>query len=370
MAKKNEPKEDKSKKEAEKPEEVKEDTKAEAEEAPSENVRKDIVEEEKEQEAAEKEQDYNSIFDDEYVEKDDKKDSREEVTEPEETVAEEPEETAPEEEPEEEAEVTPEPKEERPQKQEKKKVKKKAGKFSKKRILVILAAILLLLLGAFLGWKFFTMKNEIKEVKEETTTTTKPKVKESKVVYVTADNGLNMRENPDAKSKSLAIIPNGTKLTVLEEKDGWYKVEYNGQTGWVSKDFVTETTPDDMKTYTGTGFSADAPKFSIKYPSDWVLNGYKVSKTDNGKTYTIALGEGGHGFAEDDPTITSANEDVTYNGLPAKKTTVKKNGNIILIVVNFTKGNDYTNIEFTVPDGYDQPYIDTFDKMLATFKYL
>lgn len=356
-----------AKKKEEKPEEAKEEKS------------EDIVEEEKSEEKT-KEKDYNSIFDDDYdpdndkdsgdekdIEEDSKFDEAEAELE-EDEVEEEPE-------VEEEAEVVPEvkeKKEEKPQKQEKKTVKKKSKGFSKKKVLIALAILLALLLGAFGGYLYFKNSNKPKEEsKPAETTTTPPETKTpDKIVYITADGGLNMREDASSSSKSLAVIPNGTKLTVLEEKDGWYKVEYNGQTGWVSKDFVSETKPADMQTYTGTGFSPDGPKFSIQYPTDWTIADYKISKTDNGKTYKIALGEGGHGFAEDDPTITSSNEDVTYNGLSAKKTTVKKSGNIILIVVNFTKGNDYTNIEFTVPDGYDQLYIGTFDKMLATFKYL
>ncbi|MDO8507557.1 MAG: SH3 domain-containing protein [bacterium] len=355
-----------AKKKEEKPEEAKEEK--------SEN----IVEEEKSEEKV-KEKDYNSIFDDDYdpdndkdsgdeenIEEDPKSDEVEAETEPEEEVVEE------EPEAEEEDEVVPEVKEEKPQKQEKKTIKKKSKGSSKKKILIALAILLALLLGAFGGYLYFKSSNKPKEESKpvETTTTTPPETKApEKTVYITADGGLNMREDTSSSSKSLAVIPNGTKLTVLEEKDGWYKVEYNGQTGWVSKDFVSETKPADMKTYTGTGQVAENPKFSVKYPSDWTIDDYKISKTDGGKTYAIVLGAGGHG-GNDDPAIVNTQEDVTVNGVAGKKSISKKDGKIVAIYTQFLKGDGYINIEFSPPAGYEEAYIDIYNKIVETFKFL
>ncbi len=243
----------------------------------------------------------------------------------------------------------------------------KSGRSLTKKILAGAAVLIMFLVGIYFGNLYF----QIHQVREEaasttTTTTTMPE----KTVYVTASGGLNMRKDPSSSSKSLAVIPYGTKLSVLDTQNSWDKVEYNGQTGWVSTDYVSETKPTEWKTYTGTGFSTDNPKFSIQYPSDWALDGYKVSKTDNGKLYTIALGEGGHGFAEGDTSITSSQENITVNGQAGIKTTAKKDGKIIVITATFQKGNGDVIIEFDPPAGYDQTYIDTFNKMVDTFKFL
>lgn len=387
-----------AKKKEEKPEEPKEEIKEEASEV---ETGENIVEEEKEQEAAAKEQDYNSIFDDDYVEEE--KTDHEEPEEDKEGVDEDGSESEeePQEEPKEEvegeekksssksndlssqknkkdkskAEEKKKDKEEKPEEEQDNEIvldkKDKNGKkISKKKILIAIAVLLALLLGAFGGYLYFKNTNKPKEEPTPTKTEEPQKEETKKEVYVTADGGLNMRENPDKNAKVLALIPNGTKLTILEEQGDWYKVEYNGETGWVMKDYVSETKPDDMKTYTGTGFSADNPKFSIKYPSDWTLNGYKVSKVDGGKTYTVAFGEGGHGFAEGDDSIVSTQEDITVNGLTGKKTTVKKEGKIIALVTQFLKGDGYINIELAPPTGYEDSYIEIYNKMVNTFNFL
>ncbi len=244
------------------------------------------------------------------------------------------------------------------------------GSFAKK-ILIVLAILFALLLGAFGGYLYFKKTSkQLEEAKPPTTTTTPATKKTKKYVYVTASDGLNMRQNPDSSAKVLAVIPYGTKLSVIDTQNGWDKVEYNGQQGWVSADYVSETKPEDFKTYIGTGQMPDNPKFSVQYPSDWVLDGYKVSKTDNGKVYTIALGAGGHGFSEGDTSITSSQENITVNGNAGIKTTAVKDGKIVSLVTAFTKGNGYINIEFEPPAGYDQSYIDIYNKIVETFKFL
>lgn len=400
-----------AKKEKDKKSEATSDVEEKSEDIKEETSSENIVEEEKEQEAAAKEQDYNSIFDDDYVE-DDKKDSKdeseEEVREDKEEESEEEEELEPEEDEIEESNSTEassdkeeeesgrsgdssspknkkdksesekekEDKEEEPEEEKDNEIildkkNKKGKKISKKKILIALAVLFALLLGAFGGYLYFKGANKPKEEPAPAKTEEPQKEETKKEVYVTADGGLNMRENPDKNAKVLILIPNGTKLTVLEEQGDWYKVEYNGQTGWVMKDYVSEQKPDDMKTYSGTGFSADNPKFSVKYPADWTLNDYKISKTDGGKTYSIDLGAGGHGFAEDENSgIVSSQEDITVNGLAAKKTTATKDGKVVVLVTQFVKGNGYINIEFSPPVGYDDSYIEIYNKIVQTFKFL
>ena len=55
---------------------------------------------------------------------------------------------------------------------------------------------------------------------------------EGEVVTVCAQGGLRMRKKP--RGRYMQMIPDGTQLTVLEEKGGWLRVEYRGYIGWVS----------------------------------------------------------------------------------------------------------------------------------------
>lgn len=50
----------------------------------------------------------------------------------------------------------------------------------------------------------------------------------------TLDTGLNLRSEANTASAVLAEIPNGSFLLVEEKLEGWYKVVYNGVSGYVS----------------------------------------------------------------------------------------------------------------------------------------
>ena len=52
-------------------------------------------------------------------------------------------------------------------------------------------------------------------------------------------SALNMRSEPSTGSSVLATVPRGTVVLVTETLDGWYKVSYQGKTGYMSKDYVS-----------------------------------------------------------------------------------------------------------------------------------
>ena len=64
---------------------------------------------------------------------------------------------------------------------------------------------------------------------------------------VTASNsGLRLREGPGTSYSQLALIPDGTVVTVTEVSNGWGKTSYNGSTGWIAlqyTEFVDPTLP-------------------------------------------------------------------------------------------------------------------------------
>ncbi|MBR4986951.1 MAG: SH3 domain-containing protein [Proteobacteria bacterium] len=66
--------------------------------------------------------------------------------------------------------------------------------------------------------------------------------------YVVTTDALNMRDvpgnggTPAAGSTVYLTIPAGTKLEVLGEQNGWYKVSYGGKTGWCCAQFTAPYT--------------------------------------------------------------------------------------------------------------------------------
>ncbi len=59
------------------------------------------------------------------------------------------------------------------------------------------------------------------------------------VSYAVPTTEIRLRVEPNTNCETLAKIPAGTKLTLIEELDGWYKVSYEGMEGYISADYAT-----------------------------------------------------------------------------------------------------------------------------------
>lgn len=59
---------------------------------------------------------------------------------------------------------------------------------------------------------------------------------------VTAEPYLNMRRGAGIEYEKITEIPEGEIVNVTGECNGWARVAYDGKTGWVSKDYITEYT--------------------------------------------------------------------------------------------------------------------------------
>ncbi len=54
---------------------------------------------------------------------------------------------------------------------------------------------------------------------------------------------VNLRQGPSMNSKIIKVLKKGTKLTVLQEKAGWLRVQLeDGTEGWVGKSMTSEGT--------------------------------------------------------------------------------------------------------------------------------
>lgn len=68
------------------------------------------------------------------------------------------------------------------------------------------------------------------------TTTTDFSVGNGKIV---CDTTVNFRSQPNTSSSVLGSLTNGTVVKVIGVQGGWYKVSYNGKTGYVHPDYLT-----------------------------------------------------------------------------------------------------------------------------------
>lgn len=54
-------------------------------------------------------------------------------------------------------------------------------------------------------------------------------------------SALNVRAGASTSSKIIGVLPAGKVVTLLEEVNGWYKIDYNGKTGYIYGKYVAAT---------------------------------------------------------------------------------------------------------------------------------
>lgn len=64
------------------------------------------------------------------------------------------------------------------------------------------------------------------------------------VTYVKTTSGVNMREKADKAATIITVVPEGTEVEFISEDNGWTEVVYQGQTGYISSDYI-EMISDD-----------------------------------------------------------------------------------------------------------------------------
>lgn len=91
-------------------------------------------------------------------------------------------------------------------------------------------------------------------------------------MYVSSSNGINLREGPGTGYKTVESIPNGTRVRVVSSDGEWSKVQYDGKTGYVSSQFLTEDKPENRGSSDWSGSDKDNKSNA---------SGNRTSKRDN-----------------------------------------------------------------------------------------
>lgn len=90
--------------------------------------------------------------------------------------------------------------------------------------------------GTFYGY-IYILKNAGDSVSEVVNPNTKP----GTYRVDTWGSNLNLRSGPGLGNGVIGQIPDRTSIYIAEVKNGWGKVTYNDQTGWVSMDWLAST---------------------------------------------------------------------------------------------------------------------------------
>ena len=68
----------------------------------------------------------------------------------------------------------------------------------------------------------------------------------NKTGYVSAD-GLRIRKEPSTSSEEIDSLKKNDKVEIIGEEDGWYKININGETGYVSAKYISAKYISDTK---------------------------------------------------------------------------------------------------------------------------
>lgn len=86
---------------------------------------------------------------------------------------------------------------------------------------------------------------------------------------VKVSTDLNVRASDSTSSKIIGKLYNGNKLSITGSANGWYKISYNGSTGWVSSDYVTVTSPaSSVSSRQQTVVNAAESELGVQYVFD------------------------------------------------------------------------------------------------------
>ena len=108
---------------------------------------------------------------------------------------------------------------------------------------------------------------------------------------VSASSGLNLRSEPNTSSSVLAVAPRGATVQIVETLDGWYKVTYQGRTGYMNKEYLSVAggSSSSGSSASGTGYVKGT---YVNVRSGPGLNYSVVGSTNTGESYTVSAKSG------------------------------------------------------------------------------
>ncbi|WP_434797186.1 SH3 domain-containing protein [Terrisporobacter vanillatitrophus] len=120
------------------------------------------------------------------------------------------------------------------------------------------------------GWSKIKYDNQTGYVSSQYLSSSAPESSSTTIKYVNTST-LNVRSGASTSYSVLGTLSSGTKIEVISTSDGWSKIKYNSQTGYVSSQYLSSNAPDDFTSTPSTSSS--------------VSNVISLAKTLLGKPY-------------------------------------------------------------------------------------
>jgi len=117
----------------------------------------------------------------------------------------------------------------------------------------------------------------------------------------TTGGNLNFRSAANANAPIIGLIPNGSQLQITGENNGFYHVVFNGQSGWVSSNFVEVTSRPGTVATTGGNLNIRSGPSTANSVIASLPNGTRLTALDIvGNFYRVRLANGQTGYASRD----------------------------------------------------------------------
>jgi uncharacterized protein YraI/tetratricopeptide (TPR) repeat protein len=126
----------------------------------------------------------------------------------------------------------------------------------------------------------------------------KPKTATTQTQTTTTNANVNFRTEPSTNGKIIRQLKQGDTVTLTGETNGgWTQILHNGDTGWVSTEYLTQNVPQKSGSTTQTATPAvpevTGPQFPAEFIGTWVSDKYEGTLTITAKTFKYSREIGG-----------------------------------------------------------------------------
>ena len=126
-------------------------------------------------------------------------------------------------------------------------------------------------------------------------------------------SSLRLRSEPSLSSSTITYIPNGATVSVWEQLEGWYKVIYNGMTGYVSSDYLVYT-PAETTDEPVVDADSDASESETETKMIGKITGDRVNFRTKPTTSSDIIGRFAKGTEVEVVSVSNGWCEVIYNG--------------------------------------------------------
>ncbi len=85
---------------------------------------------------------------------------------------------------------------------------------------------------------------------------------DSSITGTNTASTLNIRNTPDGKK--IGSIPKGSAVSILGEEAGWYQIRYEGIDGWVSKQYISKVNTNSTNADSGVSYYVNATSLNVR----------------------------------------------------------------------------------------------------------